>query len=204
MNTVKLIGLGCCMLFGFLLNPINTMPEYINVVFAEETAEDKLEEHIIEIKEDIEDFTKYLVEIDTFDIKETYISEEIQTACIEIGYIYNICPEFLMAIIETESSGNPNAENGTCKGLMQISERWHQDRMRRLGVTNIYDVYGNILLGADYISELQERYEDIGLILMIYNGDSKANDYKNGTVPISKYAEKILNRAADLERLHGK
>lgn len=131
---------------------------------------------------------------------ETYLSEEIQGYCVEIGEMYGICPELLMAMVEKESSGNPKAENGSCKGLMQISERWHKDRMERLGVTDIYDEYGNIILGADYISELREDCVDISYVLDTYNGNSKAKfNYENGIM--SKYSTWILNRSAELERI---
>lgn len=135
---------------------------------------------------------------------DTYLSEEIQGYCVEIGKQYGICPELLMSIIETESTGNPKAKNGGCKGLMQISERWHRDRMDRLGVSDIFDPYGNILVGADYLMELAGEHCDIGVVLMKYNGDSKADDFAEGRVPLSKYAEKILTRSAQLERIHGK
>ena len=134
---------------------------------------------------------------------DTYISEEIQWYCIEIGELYGVCPELLMAMIEAESSGNPDAVNGGCKGLMQISERWHKDRMERLGVTDIYDPYGNILIGADYLMELANRYGDIAYVLDKYNGNSNA-DYNNEKGIISDYANKILTRSEKLERLHGK
>ena len=62
----------------------------------------------------------------------TYISEDAQEACVKYGEEYGICPELLMAMIELESSGRPDAESGGCKGLMQISDRWHKDRMERL------------------------------------------------------------------------
>ena len=135
---------------------------------------------------------------------DTYISEEYQQYCVEIGNMYGICPELLMAMIESESSGNPNAQNGSCKGLLQVSEKWHADRMKKLGVANICDPYGNILVATDYISELAEKYEDVGMVLMVYNGDSMAKDYLNGTANLSKYAEKILARSEVLERIHGK
>lgn len=136
--------------------------------------------------------------------EDTYISEEIQSYCVEIGSKYNICPELLMSIIESESRGKTDAENGGCKGLMQISEKWHKDRMDRLGVTDIFDPYGNILVGTDYLMELAEEYGDIGVVLMKYNGDSNADDFMEGKAELSKYAEKILERSAELERLHGK
>ena len=36
--------------------------------------------------------------------EDTYLSEEIQDACVEIGTDYGICPELLMAMIEKELS----------------------------------------------------------------------------------------------------
>lgn len=134
---------------------------------------------------------------------DTYISEEYQTYCEKIGEMYCVCPELLMSMIETESSGNPDATNGTCKGLMQVSGKWHRDRMERLCVKDIYDPYGNILVATDYLMELADKYEDIGLVLDIYNGNSKAmQNAENGI--LSEYAAKILYRAEMLERIHGK
>lgn len=42
----------------------------------------------------------------------TYISEDAQEACVKYGEEYGICPELLMAIIERESAGQADAENG--------------------------------------------------------------------------------------------
>lgn len=134
---------------------------------------------------------------------DTYISETAYEACIECGEQYNICPELLMAIIERESAGKPDAENGSCKGLMQISVKWHKDRMERLGVTDIFDERSNILVGADYLSELIEKYHDVATALMVYHGEKSAvKKAENGN--ISKYAQGILERSEELERLHGK
>ena len=41
----------------------------------------------------------------------TYLSEEIQESCVKYGEEYGICPELLVAIIERESSGRPDAES---------------------------------------------------------------------------------------------
>lgn len=134
--------------------------------------------------------------------RECVLSEDVQGYCQEIGEMYGICPELLMAIIEAESSGNQYAENGSCKGLMQVSVRWHADRMEKLGVTDIYDEYGNILVATDYIAELREDYEEVSYVLDVYNGNSKATyNYENGI--LSVYAESVLERSAELERLRG-
>lgn len=133
----------------------------------------------------------------------TMLSEEAYQACEEIGEQYGICPELLMAIAETESSGRAVATRGDCKGLMQVSERWHKDRMKRLGVTDIYDEYGNILVATDYLLELFKEEEDVSIVLAKYNGDSRADEMAERG-EISEYAGRILTRSAELERAHGK
>lgn len=122
----------------------------------------------------------------------------------EIGARYGICPELLQALVFYESSNNPKAKShGGDIGYMQINPRWHQDRMDRLGVTDLTDGYDNILVGTDYLAELAEQYEDIPLALMKYNGDSRADNLAEAG-EMSNYAEKILSLSAELERLHGK
>lgn len=134
---------------------------------------------------------------------DTWLSDEVQGYCEEIGEEYCICPEMLMALIEAESHGQADAENGGCKGLCQVSVRWNKARMKSLGVTDIFDEYSNILVGADYLAELFEEYEDPAVVLMVYHGENKALS-KAERGEISDYAEKILDRSAELERLHGK
>lgn len=136
--------------------------------------------------------------------------EDIIAYTEEIGAEYNICPELLQAIIERESRNNPNATNGGCIGLMQINEKWHTDRMERLGVTDLYDPYSNILVGTDYLSELwneasKKGYgDDLYYVLMRYNMtiDSANRLYESGN--FSEYAISISERSAELEREHGK
>ncbi|MBQ1575204.1 MAG: lytic transglycosylase domain-containing protein [Clostridiales bacterium] len=134
---------------------------------------------------------------------EIRLSDEAVEACEKYGEEYNICPELLMSIIETESGGNQYAQCDSCKGLMQVSTKWHADRMKRLGVTDIYDVDGNVHVGTDYLAELFEKYEDAPYVLDIYNGNSKADDYYEAGI-ISDYADEVLTRSEQLERLHGK
>lgn len=129
-------------------------------------------------------------------IDET-IPIDVQAACDIYGAQYNICPELLEAIIYHESRYQPDVENGTCKGLMQINTPCHKERMEKLEITDIYDVYENVHVGADYLSELFEEYEDVGMVLAAYHGES---DIYN----ISQYTESVLKMSADLERRHGK
>ena len=124
--------------------------------------------------------------------EETILCDEYVQYCDEIGAIYDIQPELLMAIIETESRGQADADNGSCKGLMQVSERWHSGRMEKLGVTDLYDPYGNILVGADYLNELISGSDNIYDALMIYHGE------RNRDGKVSRYAMDIVQRQHEI------
>ena len=135
--------------------------------------------------------------------EDTCISETAQQACIEYGEQYGICPELLMAIIETESRGQADVIGGDCVGLMQINPKWHKDRMKRLGVTDLFDERSNILVGTDLLAELFEEYSEAAIVLGLYHGEKNAIK-KAESGKMSSYAEGILERSTELERLHGK
>ena len=58
-------------------------------------------------------------------------------------------------------------------------------------------------VGVDYLAELFEKYEDAGTVLAVYHGE-KNGASKAGEGIYSSYTEGILERAEQLERLHGK
>ena len=137
----------------------------------------------------------------TFSANSEEISEErVMQMAEKIGAKYNICPELLTAVAFQESRYNPNAEHEGCVGLMQISPMWHVDRMERLGVYDLREPYGNMLVAADYLLELFKEYEDLGMVLQVYNGDSVAESYWNGETSMSDYANDIMMRSQELER----
>lgn len=121
-----------------------------------------------------------------------------------IGAAYNICPELLQSISWHESGYREDAENDGCSGLMQVAGRWHQDRMARLQVTDLYDPESNMLVAADYLAELFTQYEDMGMVLMVYSGDSGAEAFARSGQGLSEYAQEIMDRTYQLERQHGK
>ncbi len=137
--------------------------------------------------------------LNTFAMEE----EAVQELAEQIGEEYGICPELLQAVAWQESRYQEDAESDGCSGLMQIAECWHKDRMDRLGVADLHDPAGNMRVAADYMKELAERYEDIGMALMVYNGDSHVRDYQE-TGQLSEYALSILEMSAALEQEHGK
>lgn len=132
------------------------------------------------------------------------VPENVEQISMELGTQYNICPETIQSVCFKESSFDPRAENDGCIGIMQVNPDWHRDRMDRLGVTDLYDVRGNMLVGVDYLHELIVQYEDISVALMKYNGDSRADGLMSGTEDVSEYADEVLRISAELERGNGK
>lgn len=179
------------------------------VAVSAETAEVKEQEE--ENKEageaapEVKEQTEY---IPSTKAEDGYISElQIMEITTEVGSLYNICPELLQAICYHESRYCIAAENDTCKGLMQLNINYMAERMEKLGVTDIYDEYSNVLLAADYIAELRDTTtygDDLHYVLMRYNmTTATANEfYEAGKV--SAYAESVAAYAMELERLHGK
>ncbi len=135
----------------------------------------------------------------------TWIAEEYQGYCRKIGAEYGICPELLMAMIERESSGNADAFNSAGDfGLLQVNQSWHYERMEKLGVTDLYDPYSNILVAADYLKELFEEHEDLYIVLMKYNMNHKMAETLYSQGNYSEYAIEVAERAWELEQLHEK
>lgn len=136
------------------------------------------------------------------------IPYEIQESAQVYGERYDICPEFLEAVAFAESSYIPEVSNGSCIGLMQINMdcRDQLERMDKLGLSesDMYKVDASMIVAADYLRELFEKYEDPAEVLMRYNGDRTGLKKYKKTGEISAYAEKILDLSAELEKKHGK
>lgn len=125
---------------------------------------------------------------------------EITEYAISISTDYDIDSKLIRAMIQVESEYDPCAES-VCGaiGLMQIVEKYHVDRMDRLGVTDLKDPYSNILVGTDYIAELIEKHGNVIKALMIYNmGGNGADLYDQGI--ISEYARSVMNEVKAIRR----
>lgn len=132
------------------------------------------------------------------------VPADVKEISTELATQYNMCPELIQAACFKESSFDPCAENGGCVGIMQVNPAWHMERMSRLGVTDLYDTKGCMLVGVDYLHELIQQYEDVSVALMKYNGDSRAEGLLDGSGDVSEYADEILQISAELERKNGK
>ena len=125
------------------------------------------------------------------------LSKELQ------DYTRKICEEYgnvdetlVYALIKQESNFRVEAlgDNGKSKGLMQIQEIWHKERMKKLGVDSLMTAKGNIRVGVDILSEKIDKYNDLGKALTAYNaGDGGAYKYYfSKGIYANDYAKKII------------
>lgn len=126
----------------------------------------------------------------------------LQSICKYVGRKYDIDPVLLRSIVFVESNYIVNCDGASGdKGLCQIVEHFHTDRMERLNITDIYDPYGNILLCADFLEELKSsKYGgDIYFVLMAYNMGLRGatRHYEDGK--ISKYAYRVMDKYEKLK-----
>lgn len=93
----------------------------------------------------------------------------------EVAKSYNIVEDLdllIYAMIQVESNFQPNLTSSAgCIGLMQVSPYHHGDRAIKLGVTDLWNPYSNILVGVDFLEDLYYNYanRDIVLAVMMYN-----------------------------------
>lgn len=112
---------------------------------------------------------------------EYELQELLWAACEETG-----CPyELALAVIFRESTyRNVNGDNGNSIGYMQVQPRWHQERMEKLGVTDLSDPLSNFRVGCDLLAELIEKYDSVESALTCYN---------TGSPGTSGYANRVLS-----------
>lgn len=135
--------------------------------------------------------------------EQIMVPEDVRVISEELGQAYCICPETIQAIGWTESRFQPDAENGGCVGIMQVAPKWHQERMDKLGVTDLTDIRQNMTVAVDYLAELVKDEEDMEEALMRYHGESRINERLEAG-EMSAYVESILAVSAELERRNGK
>lgn len=125
------------------------------------------------------------------------LSEDLQIFITRKCEEYHIDPELIYAMIERESTYNPNAmgDNGRSYGLMQIQLRYVRERMDKLGCTDLLDPYDNVTVGIDLIAEYIDKGYGLEWALMAYNGGEgyaysmRANGY------VSNYARSVIANA---------
>lgn len=138
------------------------------------------------------------------DVEEDFENEKIESALYENGYFRSDVPldgdtqallhaaceeagityELALAVIRKETEfQNVMGDNGNSYGYMQIQPRWHEDRMERLGVTDLTDPYSNFRVGCDFLAELLSKY----------TLEEALTAYNSGKPGKSEYATSVMN-----------
>ena len=120
----------------------------------------------------------------------------IKTTCDE----YGVDPALVIAMIGVESSYDADAigDGGDSVGLMQVQEKWHGERMARLGASDLMNPYENVTVGIDYIAEQLAQGKGIEWALHAYNGGVQYADEMTASGQVSDYAAKVMAEAYKL------
>lgn len=107
----------------------------------------------------------------------------------------DIHPEYVCAIMYHESRFDPTVTNSKTgvKGLCQINPKWHTARAANLGVTDLYDPWGNILVCYDILNELAQSKGIRYAINFYAGGYPYANRYLDSMSPFEKELGQIMD-----------
>lgn len=132
-------------------------------------------------------------------IEDIPFPEEFQTYINKVAKSYEIDPLIVFSMIEKESAYDTTAvsDNGDSEGLMQVQRKHHEERMERLGATDLFDPYKNVLVGVDYLSELLTKYGDMEMALIAYNAGAKGanEDYFSKGIYSNEYSQAVLEQS---------
>lgn len=131
------------------------------------------------------------------------LSHGLQDFVMDICSGCDVEPAIVFAMIERESRFKADAigDSGKSFGLMQIQKRWHEERMEKLGVSDLLDPFDNVEVGVDYIDELAGRGNGLEWALMAYNGGPSYANKMSAAGKVSDYALGVISRADELEQL---
>ena len=132
------------------------------------------------------------------EVQEDFENEKIEAALVETGYFRDDIPldyetqaylraacdesgvpfELALAIIRKESTyQNITGDGGDSIGYMQVQPKWHQERMQRLGVTDLTHPLSNFRVGCDYLAELMDKYPTEEALTAYNSGKPGKSDY---------------------------
>ena len=122
------------------------------------------------------------------------LEAEIQRLLYQASNETGIPYELALAVVWQETDfRNVEGDSGASVGYMQIQRRWHEERMERLGVTDLADPYGNFLVGCDYLAEMIGKNRGLEWALHAYNGGPTYANNMATAEKVSQYARDVLN-----------
>lgn len=127
-------------------------------------------------------------------IYDVPLDVELQLFIINECEKVNIDPAIVMAMAEKESTFKADAigDDGDSLGLLQVQPRWHQERMDKLGCSDLFDPYQNVTVALDFLAEQLDRYNgDMAKALVGYN----QGHFKES---VTAYAKSVLETSESL------
>jgi hypothetical protein len=109
-------------------------------------------------------------------------AEAISSATDEASRRFHIPPQWIRAVMRTESYGDACAVSGKgAIGLMQIMPATYEElRLKHALGPDPFDTGDNILAGAAYLSEMFERYREGGFLAAYNAGPQRYEQYLHG------------------------
>ncbi len=105
------------------------------------------------------------------------------------GALHSVDPHLIMAIVDAESGGNPEALSPKgAAGLMQLMP----ETAAELGVVNRFDPEENIASGTRYLRGLMDRFKSVEVALWAYNAGPGA--VQQGRMPLEtqEYVPRVM------------
>jgi soluble lytic murein transglycosylase-like protein len=105
------------------------------------------------------------------------------------GSLHSVDPHLIMAIVDAESGGNPEALSPKgAAGLMQLMP----ETAAELGVVNRFDPEENIASGTRYFRGLMDRFKSVEVALWAYNAGPGA--VQQGRMPLEtqEYVPRVM------------
>lgn len=120
-------------------------------------------------------------------------------------YVAELCterdidPALVWAVMSAETHGTYYlwgvGDGGESFGPMQIWAACHEERMDRLGVSDITDARQNVLVGVDLLAELIGEGHGVEWALTYYNAGGQTADRYAAEGRTSPYAAEVLDTA---------
>lgn len=151
--------------------------------------------HPVEVQEETQSQEAELVAVtEQAPLYDVPLSDDLQLYISRLCDQYGVDMSLVLAIIGQESNYNAGAlgDGGNSIGLMQIQPQHHQQRMDRLGVTDLTEPYQNVTVGIDLLAELMSENKGTEWVVTAYNAGAEIADYNKAIGIRSEYAESVM------------
>lgn len=190
---------GTCHIVSVTNHEIEKMEEEFEVQIASYEPRVPFAEQIKADEERI--YQEYLASIEEKVIEPPFqdinLDDDYQFYLFERCKFYGIDFWLALALMESESTFNDKAVNGTSVGLMQINQCWW-NHWEELDVNNPYD---NIEMGLKILGDLLSKYDELTSIQCYKCGEYRGIELINEGIVIGQ-ATYVINRAEEMRKSH--